>query len=71
LGARDPIYAPGLDELVDLTASDRARLNAGVEEILSKESFEPARLVEIVRQVGAKARRLKVAVVRRDESFVC
>jgi adenylate cyclase len=48
---------------LDLTASDRARLNAGVEEILSKESFDPARLVEIVRQVGAKARRLKVAEV--------
>jgi CheY-like chemotaxis protein len=48
---------------LDLTASDRARLNAGVEEILSKESFDPARLVEIVREVGAKARRLKVAEV--------
>jgi signal transduction histidine kinase/CheY-like chemotaxis protein len=48
---------------LELTASDRARLNAGVEEILAKESFEPARLVEIVRRVGTKARRSEVAEV--------
>jgi signal transduction histidine kinase/DNA-binding response OmpR family regulator/HAMP domain-containing protein len=45
---------------LDLTAADRARLNSGVAEILSKDSFDPSRLVEIVRQVGARARRSKV-----------
>jgi CheY-like chemotaxis protein len=46
---------------LDLTAADRARLKSGVEEILSKESFDPARLIELVRQAGAKARRLQKA----------
>jgi CheY-like chemotaxis protein len=39
---------------LDLSAADRARLNLGVKEILSKESFDPARLIEIIRQVGGK-----------------
>jgi CheY-like chemotaxis protein len=41
---------------LDLTASDRARLNSGVEEILLKDSFDPARLVAIVRGYVAKTR---------------
>jgi signal transduction histidine kinase/CheY-like chemotaxis protein/HAMP domain-containing protein len=36
---------------LDLTAADRARLNSGVEEILLKDSFDPAHLVEIVRRI--------------------
>jgi CheY-like chemotaxis protein len=39
---------------LDLTAEDRARLNSGVEQVLTKGSFDPARLVELVRQAGAK-----------------
>ena len=41
---------------LDLTAADRARLNSGVEEILLKDSFDPARLVAIVRGYVAKTR---------------
>ena len=42
---------------LDLTAADRARLNSGVEAILSKDSFDPAQLVEIVRRLVAETRR--------------
>ena len=42
---------------MDLTAADRARLNAGVQAILSKESFEPAQLVEFVRRAARAARK--------------
>jgi CheY-like chemotaxis protein len=42
---------------LDLTATDRTRLNSGVEVIMSKGSFNPTRLVELVNKVGAKARR--------------
>jgi signal transduction histidine kinase/CheY-like chemotaxis protein len=38
----------------DLTAEDRARLNAGIETILTKGSFTPADLIERVRQVAAR-----------------
>jgi adenylate cyclase len=44
---------------LELTAADRNRLNSGVEQILSKDSFDPARLIEIVRRVTARARRLQ------------
>ncbi len=42
---------------LDLTAADRARLNSGVEGIMSKDLFEPAQLVEIVRRLVAETRR--------------
>jgi adenylate cyclase len=42
---------------LDLTAADRARLNSGVEGILLKGSFDPARLVATVRAHLARARR--------------
>ena len=41
----------------DLTAADRKRLNSGVEGILLKNSFDPAQLVQSVRQAVANARR--------------
>jgi signal transduction histidine kinase/CheY-like chemotaxis protein len=41
---------------LDLTAADRARLNSGVEGILLKNSFDPAHLVQTVRQAVANAR---------------
>jgi adenylate cyclase len=41
---------------LDLTAADRARLNSGVEQILLKDSFDPAKLVAIVRGCVAKTR---------------
>jgi CheY-like chemotaxis protein len=46
---------------LDLTAADRAKLNTGVREILSKDSFDPARLVNIIRQVDAQARRARAS----------
>lgn len=42
---------------LDLTLADRQRLNSGIEAILSKNSLDPAQLVETVRQVVANARR--------------
>jgi adenylate cyclase len=42
---------------LDLTAADRARLNSGVEQVLLKDSFDPAKLVAIVRGYVAKTRR--------------
>ena len=42
---------------LDLTAADRKRLNSGVEGILLKNSFDPAQLVQFVRQAVANARR--------------
>jgi signal transduction histidine kinase/CheY-like chemotaxis protein len=42
---------------LDLTAADRKRLNSGVEGILLKNSFDPAHLVQSVRQAVANARR--------------
>ena len=42
---------------LDLTVADRKRLNSGVEGILLKNSFEPAQLVQFVRQAVANARR--------------
>jgi CheY-like chemotaxis protein len=41
---------------LDLTAADRARLNSGVEQVLLKDSFDPAQLVAIVRGYVAKTR---------------
>ena len=41
---------------LDLTAADRARLNSGVEQVLLKDSFDPAQLVAIVRGYVAKSR---------------
>jgi adenylate cyclase len=41
---------------LDLTAADHKRLNSGVEGILLKNSFEPAQLVQSVRQAVANAR---------------
>jgi CheY-like chemotaxis protein len=40
----------------DLTTEDRARLNSGIETVLTKEAFDPAVLIERVRQAVAKAR---------------
>jgi CheY-like chemotaxis protein len=40
----------------DLTGEDRARLNSGIETVLMKESFDPAILIERVRQALTKAR---------------
>ena len=55
---------------LDLTPADRKRLNSGVEGILLKNSFDPAHLVQIVRQVVASARRKnqvpEVAELRAD-----
>jgi adenylate cyclase len=42
---------------LDLTVADRKRLNSGVEGILLKNSFDPAQLVQFVRQAVANARR--------------
>jgi signal transduction histidine kinase/CheY-like chemotaxis protein/HAMP domain-containing protein len=42
---------------LDLTAADRKRLNSGVEGILLKNSFDPAHLVQTVRQAVTNARR--------------
>jgi len=42
---------------LDLTVEDRARLNSGVEEILLKDSFDPAQLVATVRRLVAETRR--------------
>jgi adenylate cyclase len=41
---------------LDLSAADRARLNSGVEQVLLKDSFDPAQLVAIVRGYVTKAR---------------
>jgi adenylate cyclase len=41
---------------LDLTAADRARLNSGVQQVLLKDSFDPAQLVTIVRGNVAKSR---------------
>jgi signal transduction histidine kinase/CheY-like chemotaxis protein len=47
---------------LDLSSEDRARLNSGVETILLKESFKPADLIDGLRRLVAKARKLdKVA----------
>ena len=40
----------------DLTAEDRTRLNSGIETVLMKDSFNPANLIERVRQVVSKQR---------------
>src|SRR5262249_8372108 len=48
---------------LDLTAADRARLNSGVEGILLKDSFDPAHLVQTVRQAVANARRKNLSEV--------
>jgi adenylate cyclase len=48
---------------LDLTAADRARLNSGVEGILLKNSFDPAHLVQTVRQAVANARRKNLSEV--------
>jgi adenylate cyclase len=40
----------------DLTAEDRARLNAGIETVLMKETFSPASLIDRVRRAVAKRR---------------
>ena len=40
----------------DLTVEDHARLNSGIEMILRKERFNPATLIESIRQVVAKSR---------------
>jgi signal transduction histidine kinase/CheY-like chemotaxis protein len=42
---------------LDLSAADRARLNSGVEGILTKGSFDPVQLVEIVRRIVMATRR--------------
>jgi CheY-like chemotaxis protein len=42
---------------LDLSASDRARLNSGVEGILAKGSFDPGQLIENVRRVLSQNRR--------------
>ena len=42
---------------LDLTVADHKRLNSGVEGILLKNSFDPAQLVQFVRQAVANARR--------------
>jgi len=44
----------------DLTVEDHARLNSGIEMILRKERFNPATLIESIRQVVAKSRSPKV-----------
>jgi signal transduction histidine kinase/CheY-like chemotaxis protein len=48
---------------LDLTAADRARLNSGVEGILLKSSFDPAHLVQTVRQAVANARRKNLSEI--------
>jgi signal transduction histidine kinase/CheY-like chemotaxis protein/HAMP domain-containing protein len=48
---------------LDLTAADRARLNSGVEGILLKNSFDPAHLVQSVRQAVTNARRKNLSEV--------
>jgi adenylate cyclase len=48
---------------LDLSAADRARLNYGVKAILSKGSFDPTQLVELVRQCVARARRIELSEV--------
>jgi len=42
---------------LDLSVADRARLNSGVEGILSKNSFDPVQLVQLVRRAVDNARR--------------
>jgi CheY-like chemotaxis protein len=42
---------------LDLSAADRERLNSGVKAILSKDSFDPAQLVQCVRQAVAEQRK--------------
>jgi CheY-like chemotaxis protein len=41
----------------DLGAEDRARLNVGIENVLLKQSFDPQRLVELIRRVVAQGGR--------------
>ena len=48
---------------LDLTVADRARLNSGVEGILLKSSFDPAHLVQTVRQAVANARRKNLSEI--------
>ena len=38
----------------DLTGEDRARLNSGIEAVMMKESFSPAKLVERIRELLSK-----------------
>jgi adenylate cyclase len=40
----------------DLTNEDRARLNSGIEAVMMKESFSPAKLVERIRELLSKPR---------------
>ena len=46
---------------LDLSAEDRARLNSGIETILLKDSFRPADLIEKLRELLAKGRRVPEA----------
>jgi CheY-like chemotaxis protein len=46
----------------DLTAEDRARLTNSIETVLRKETFDPGRLIERVREATAKSRRLRDGV---------
>jgi adenylate cyclase len=49
----------------DLSAEDRARLNSGIETVLTKESFSPADLIERVRQVvGKRSKRREPEIVQ-------
>jgi CheY-like chemotaxis protein len=47
---------------LDLSAEDRARLNSGVETVLLKESFKPTDLIDGLRRLVAKARKLDKVV---------
>ena len=40
----------------DLTSEDRARLNSGIEAIMMKEAFSPAKLIERIRDLLSKSR---------------
>jgi adenylate cyclase len=44
---------------LDLSADDRARLNSGVETVLLKEAFKPSDLIDGLRRLVAKTRRLE------------
>ena len=43
---------------LDLSAQDRARLNSGVETVLLKESFKPSDLIDGLRRLVNKARKM-------------
>jgi adenylate cyclase len=44
---------------MDVTEEDRARLNSGIEAVLLKEAFKPADLIEGLRRLVVKSRRLR------------